>query len=93
MAVELIAERTMDLAVGAVRMTVARHDDGHYTGVAALVGTGTRIGLLSTRPVTSEAVETADCLVDETLADRDLIEALTWLVKGAAGADLAVLHG
>lgn len=93
MAAELVADRTMDLAIGAVRLTVARHDDGHYSGVAALVGTGQRIGMLATRPVVDGPVVTEDCLVDEALAGPDVVAALTWLVTDASLADLAALHG
>ncbi len=47
MKAELVAERTDALPTGQVRLSVARHDDGHYTGVAQLLDSGQRIGLVS----------------------------------------------
>ena len=48
---ELVAEQTIDMPIGPVRLTLARHDDGHYSGIAALLHTGQRIGMIESHTV------------------------------------------
>jgi hypothetical protein len=72
MKAELVAERMVDLAIGPVRMTLARHDDGRYSGVAALAQTGRRIGLLDAGPALDGVIRAERCLVDETIAGPEV---------------------
>jgi hypothetical protein len=92
MGAELIAERTVRLAIGPVRLTVARHDDGHYSGVASLVESGQRIGLLAPAVTPGAPAGTMDCQVDESVAGDDVIDALTRLLARVSDQDLATLH-
>lgn len=92
MKAELVAERMLDMAVGPVRVTLARHDDGHYSGVAALLATGQCIGLLATGPAVDGVVTTDRCLVDEAVAGPELVDELQrLLVRTAANEATAAL--
>jgi hypothetical protein len=84
---ELVAERTVDLAIGPVRMTLARHDDGHYSGVAELVNAGRRIGLLAAGPAVAGVVAPAHCLVDEDVAGPEVAVELERLLVSTASAE------
>jgi hypothetical protein len=92
MKAELVAERTVDLAVGSVRVTLARHDDGHYSGVAALVRTGQRIGLLAAGPAVDGVVRVDQALVDETVAGPEVADELTQLLAATAASESAAPH-
>jgi hypothetical protein len=80
MSAEIIAERTLDLPVGPVRFTLARHDDGHYSGVAAIVATGRRIGLLTHEPASPRHDEHQQTLVDPALAGVEVVDELLRLL-------------
>jgi hypothetical protein len=79
---ELVAERTVELPMGPVRLTLARHDDGHYSGVAALVRTGQRIGMLA-----SGAAQPHYSMVDAAVAGPEVIVELERLLAMAMDSE------
>ena len=72
MKAELVAEQTVALPAGLVRLTLARHDDGHYSGVATLVQTGQRIGLLESESPLAGQPSVSDTRVDAALAGPEV---------------------
>jgi hypothetical protein len=89
---ELVAERTVDLNVGPVRLTLARHDDGHYSGVATLVRTGQRIGMLSAGSAL-DAVPAGHSMVDANVAGPEVVVELERLLADTMPAEHEVLAG
>ena len=91
MQAELIAEQTVALPAGIVRLTLARHDDGRYPGVATLVESGQCIGLLeSASPLAGQAPGSAT-RVDAAVAGPEVRAALEQLLRTAVGAEVAQL--
>lgn len=87
---ELVAEQMVKLPVGEVRLTLARHDDGHYSGVAALVDTGQRIGMLEAGPVLDGIVHLDRTLVDVRVAGPEVLRELRHLLAATATAETGV---
>lgn len=90
MKAELVAEQVVTLPVGRVRLTLARHDDGHYSGIASLVGTGQRIGMLEAGPATDGIVQLDRTMVDATMAGPEIITELEHLLVEAAAAETGI---
>ena len=89
MKAELVAERTLALPVGLVRLTLARHDDGRYSGVATLMHTGQRIGLLETESPLAGQAPVSDTQVDAAVAGPEVGAALAELLRDAVVAEAA----
>ena len=69
---ELVAEEIVDLPIGPVRLTLARHDDGHYSGIATLAHSGQRIGMLEAGRLMSGTVALDHAVVDATVAGSEV---------------------
>jgi hypothetical protein len=72
MKAELVAEQTVALPTGLVRLTLARHDDGHYSGVATLMQNGQRIGLLESEPPLAGLVPVREARVDTAVVGPEV---------------------
>jgi hypothetical protein len=86
---ELIADRSLPLPIGVVRLTIARHVDGHYSGVATLRRTGRRLGLLVSERPAAGGARVRCARVDPCAADAELLAALTAFFRETALADAA----
>ncbi len=91
MKAELVAEQTVALPAGLVRLTLARHDDGRYSGVATLMQTGQRIGLLESEAPLAGQVPVREARVDTAVAGPEVPTALERLLRDAAVAEMAHL--
>ena len=89
MKAELVAERTDALPTGPVRLSVARHDDGHYTGVAQLLDSGRRIGLLVAAPPVAGRTTVSDTRVDPAVAGPEVGTALAQFLYEVAATEEA----
>ena len=92
MKAELVAERVVDLPVGAVRCTLARHDDGHYSGVATLVATGQRIGMIAGGPALNGVVQPGLVQVDATVAGQEVVTLMERLLADTIAAESGHSH-
>lgn len=90
MKAELVAERVVGLPVGPVRLTLARHDDGHYTVIAVVVDTGQRIGLLTTGPLTDGVVRPASSLVNTAVAGPEVADGMERLLRETVAGEAMV---
>jgi hypothetical protein len=87
---ELIAESIVGLPIGEVRLTLARSDEGRYSGVASLVRTGQRIAMLTTEPVVNGVAAGTKSQVDATVAGPEVVRELESLLASALRSEPAV---
>ena len=92
MKAELVAEQTVALPAGLVRLTLARHDDGHYSGVATLMQNGQRIGLLESEPPLAGLVPVREARVDTAVVGPEVRSVLEQLLRDAAVAEATQLE-
>ena len=91
MKAELVAEQTVALPAGLVRLTLARHDDGRYSGVATLMQTGQRIGLLESESPLADLPPDSETRVDTTVAGPEVGAALERLLRDGTVAEAVQL--
>ena len=92
MKAELVAEQPVALPAGLVRLTLARHDDGHYSGVATLMQNGQRLGLLESEPPLAGLVPVREARVDTAVVGPEVRSALERLLHDATVAEATQLE-